>query len=219
MRLLRPILLHPLRLSVFRDKRRRLHVVRFPIEIRDLIFRPQKIFWRAMAFEAPSHAVWLRMINHRHVIHLAMAAVATDPAIHVRRVIVIHVIRRAMELHPRDRLTGRPAVAHRLQFRVLFLHLGVAIHADLGVGHVRVRRDLDEAVAITAIHPQLRHVQIMRERHRLNRLIADAGIFWRVVILGRADQRTDDDRSADRNLERQPIRPLREKIRHTISAD
>ena len=57
--LLRKILARILRLSVFRNKFRRFHIVRFPIEIENLIFRPQKIFRVPMAFEAPRHAVRL----------------------------------------------------------------------------------------------------------------------------------------------------------------
>ena len=34
-------------------------------------------------------------------------------------------------------------------------------------GKIRMRGHIDEAVAITAIHPELRDVNIMRERHRL----------------------------------------------------
>ena len=51
------------RLAVFRDKFRRLHVFGFPIEIENLIFRPEKIFRVSMTFEAPRHAVRLGMID------------------------------------------------------------------------------------------------------------------------------------------------------------
>src|SRR6266513_4514875 len=52
---LRPIFGHALRLSVFRDKLRRFHIIRFPIKIENLIFRPQKVFRMPMTFEAPAH--------------------------------------------------------------------------------------------------------------------------------------------------------------------
>ncbi len=145
-------------------------VLRFPIEIVDLLFGPQEIFRMPMAFEAPGHAVRLGMIDDRHVIDLAVAARATDPAVHVRGVIVINVIGRAMELHPLDRLAGFPARPHRLQFRIVLLHLGMASHAGLGVGQIRMRGHVDKTVAITAIHSELRDVHVVRERHGLDRL-------------------------------------------------
>ena len=171
-----------------------------------------------MAFQAPRHAVRFGVINHRHVIDLAVATAATDPAIHVRGVIVKNVIGRAMNLHPLDRVTRFPARPHRLELRIIFLHLRVAIHAGLRVRHIRMRRDIDKAVAITAIHPELRDVKIMRKRHRLDRLITDARIFRRHVIPGRAGQSANDNDSADRELERQPVRPAWKKIRHKRSA-
>ena len=112
-----------------------------------------------MAFQAPRHAVRLGLIDHRHVIDLPVATEATDPAIHVRRVIVKNVIGRAMELHPFDRLSGFPTRPDRLELRIVLLHLRMAVHAGLGVRKIRVRRHFDEAVAITAIHPELRHVE------------------------------------------------------------
>ena len=49
-----------------------------------LFFRPQKVFRMPMTFQTPGHAVRLRVINHRHVIDLAVATRAANPAIHVR---------------------------------------------------------------------------------------------------------------------------------------
>src|SRR5207249_12090031 len=44
-------------LTVFRHKLSRLHVFRFPIEIKNLLLGPQKIFRMPMAVEAPRHAM------------------------------------------------------------------------------------------------------------------------------------------------------------------
>ena len=59
----------------------------------DLRFRAQEIFGVPMALEAPRHAVGLGVLDDRHLVDLAVAARATDPAVHVRGVIVINVIR------------------------------------------------------------------------------------------------------------------------------
>src|SRR5215813_3879418 len=53
------IFAHVAWLTVFRDKLRRLYVFRFPIEIKNLLLRPQKIFRMPMTFEAPRHAMRL----------------------------------------------------------------------------------------------------------------------------------------------------------------
>src|SRR5260370_13611003 len=62
--LLRKIFTRVAWLTVLRDKLRRLNVLRFPIEIENLIVRTQIIFWVAMAVQAPRHAVRLGDVNH-----------------------------------------------------------------------------------------------------------------------------------------------------------
>jgi len=56
--LFRPIFIHVSGMPVFRDKRRRLHVVRFPIEIENFFLGAKEIFRVAVTFQAPRHAVW-----------------------------------------------------------------------------------------------------------------------------------------------------------------
>ena len=86
-----------------------------------------------MAFETPRHAMRFGVIDDAHVIHVAVAAEATDAAIDVGRVIVKNVIRRAMNLHPLDRFASLPTLPDRLQLRIVLLHLRMAVHAGLGV--------------------------------------------------------------------------------------
>src|ERR1700720_1261391 len=80
-----------------------------------------------------------------------------------------------------------------------------------------MRRDFDKAVAITAIHPELGHVDIVWKRHWLDRLITDPRIFWRDVIPRGRGQSADDQNSADRHLQRQPVAPAWKEICHKIS--
>jgi len=82
-----------------------------------------------------------------------------------------------------------------------------------------VSRDFDETVAITAIHPELGDVNIVRERHRLDRLVAHFGIFWRDVIPRRDGQSARDQNGGNGHLQRQPVAPAWEKIRHIKLAD
>src|SRR5450755_4866331 len=137
--LLRPIVLRVLRLPVPGNKGGDIFSLRFPIKIKVFGLGPQEILRMPMAFEAPRHAVRLGMIDDRHVIDLPMATRATDPAIHVRGVIVIHVIGRAMELHPLDRLSGFPTRPHRLKLRIVFLLLRMTRHTRLCVWKIRMR--------------------------------------------------------------------------------
>ena len=80
-------------------------------------------------------------------------------------------------------------------------------------------RHFDKAVTIATIHPELAHVNIVRERDRLDWLVAYAGIFGRGVIPGRCGQTGHNENSADRKLQREPVSPAWEKIRHKWSAD
>ena len=130
--------------------------------------------------------------------------------------IVINVIDRAIQPNPLDWLTAFPALLYWLQLGIVFRHLRVAVHARRSVGHVRLRGHFHEAVTIPAIHSELGHVNIVRKRHRLDRLISDLRVLRRGVIPCRASQTTDDYNHADGYLERYPIRPAWKEIRHGV---
>ena len=201
-------------LTVFRDKLCRLNILRFPIEIENLIVRPQIIFGVPMTIQAPRHAVGLGDVNHRHVIDISVATETADAPVHVRRVVVINVIDRAIEPHPLDWLIAFPALLDGLQLGIVFCHLRVAVHACCSVGHVRLRGHFHEAVTIPAIHPQLGHVNIVRKRHRLDWLVSDLRVLRRGVIPCGPSQATSDHNHADDNLEGYPIRPTWKEIGH-----
>jgi len=62
------------------------------VEIEDLLKRAEVLFGGAVAFEAPAHRVALGLINDFHFMHVAVAALAGNPAIHVGGVVEIHVV-------------------------------------------------------------------------------------------------------------------------------
>src|SRR2546423_9999054 len=128
-----------------------------------------------VTFETPGHAVRLSHIHYGHVVDGAVATEATDAPVHMGRVIVIDVIDRAMEPDPLNRLARLPTVPDRLKFRIIFLHLLMTRHTGLRVWHVGLRRDIDKAVAITAIHSQLGNVNIVAKRDRLDRIAHEPG--------------------------------------------
>ncbi len=173
-----------------------------------------------MTLETPGHAVRLGQINRRHVVDGAVATKTTDAAVHVCRMIVIDVINCPINPHPVDRIACFPAGAHRLQLWIVLLHLRMAVHAGLCVRYIGVRRHFHKAVTISAIHPQLCNVNVVRKRHRLDRLISYFCVFWRAVIPRGASQSTREHDAADQELDWHPIRPAWKEICHDyLSAD
>src|SRR6185369_7010932 len=78
--------------------------IRLPVEIEDLLGWPDELFRVAMAVQAESHAQRLRMPDLVHLVNLAVAMIATDPAIHVHGMIEIDIIGSLVNLDPRDGL-------------------------------------------------------------------------------------------------------------------
>ena len=137
-----------------------------------------------MTLEAPGHAVRLGVINHRHVIDLAVTTRAAD-ARDSRGLRDCKKRNRACDAAAPIRSVCRfsscpaPAEASGYPFAPAYgSSCRSACSADWNAP------PLDEAVAITAIHSELRHVDVVRKRHWLNRLVADPGVFWRRVIPG-----------------------------------
>src|SRR5215813_8591160 len=57
-------------------------------------------------------------------------------------------------------------------------------------------------------------MNIVRKRHRLDRLVSDFGVFRRGVIPRCRSQATSDHNHADDHLDRYPIRPAWKEIGH-----
>lgn len=140
------------------------------------------IFRCAVAVQAPGHALRLVLIDDLHFIHRTVAAVAAHPTIHVNGVVEIGVVWNLVDADPVDGLAGFPALAHGGELRTVGLDLRMAGHASLGGRNIRVRGDLDETMAVAAIHAELLNVNHVGERHRLVRLVADPRVFWSEVI-------------------------------------
>ena len=79
--ILRRIHLHLIRL--LREPILRKVLMRVPIQIRDLVLRPQILRRRPMALQTERHAQRLLMPHLIHPVHVSMAMHATDAAIHV----------------------------------------------------------------------------------------------------------------------------------------
>ena len=73
----------PLFLQLQADLLLRLTDSRFPIQVKDLIDRPQIILGMPVAVQTPPHRERFFLVNNIHVIHLTVAAHAADAAIDV----------------------------------------------------------------------------------------------------------------------------------------
>jgi hypothetical protein len=195
------------RLAVFCDEGLCIDIGGLPVEVIDILAGPEGILRMAMAIEAPGHREGLVVINDGHVIDLAVAGDAGDAAVHMNGVIIIGVVWGLVELDPGDGLAGGPALADGGELGVILLDLGMAIHADLGVRDIRVIGDLDEGVAVAAIHAELAGVNLMRKRDGLDGLIADAGVLGGEIIPDAGDGGIAEEEEDDQQLERYPIGP------------
>jgi hypothetical protein len=110
----------------------RLSVSRLPIQIKDLTNGTQIVFGVAVAVQTPSHREWFFLVNDIHVIHVTVATRTADPPIDVHGMIEIGKIRYLMDLYPIDRISARPALSYRGQFRIVGFNLRMTIHAGLG---------------------------------------------------------------------------------------
>jgi len=112
------------------------------IEIVDFLQRAKVFLRRPVAIEAPAHGVTLRLVNHFHLVDVAVASLAGNPPVDVGCVVEIDVIRRFVHPHPFDWLAvvTREAHIHRAmqgsQFRAFALHVLMAIPAGVRGRHV-----------------------------------------------------------------------------------
>ena len=162
--------------------------------------------------------MWLVLIDDLHFIDRAVATVAAHTAIHVNSVVKVGVVGNLVDADPVDGLTGLPALTHRSQLRAVSLDLGVAGHTGLRGRHIRVRGDLNETMTIPAIHPELLHVDDVRERNGLGGLVADTGVLRGEIIGQPAGDHRHYRAYTDHQLQGKPVRPFWKKIRHVFRA-
>lgn len=104
-------------------------------EVVDLLERTEVFLGSAVAIEAPAHREWADLVNDLHLVHVAVAALAGNPAIDVGGVVEIDVVRCFVNLHPLDRLAivsrirGIHRLVERSQFRAVALDVLVAVPA------------------------------------------------------------------------------------------
>ena len=131
-------------------------------------------------------------------------------------VVEVGVVRQAVNLHPWDRLARLPALADGGEARAVAedLALTMAVDAGLGVGEIGVAGNLDEAMAVAAVHSKLLHVKSVGEGDRLVRLVAHAGVLGGEVVPDPESHGRPCEEDADKQLERYPVGPSGKEIRH-----
>ena len=103
----------PLLLQLGSDLFLRFALGGFPVEIENLIDRPQVFFRVSMAIQTPTHAQRFVLVHYIHVVHVAMTANTADPTVNVNRMVEIREIRYLMDPDPVHRLPGFPALFNR----------------------------------------------------------------------------------------------------------
>ena len=80
---------------------------RFPVEVKYLCWRTQRIFGMPVAFQAPPHLQGLLFPGDRHLVDWTMTARTADSFLDMDTVIEINVIGQLMDSRPADRPIGR----------------------------------------------------------------------------------------------------------------
>ena len=173
-----------------------------PLHVEHFTRRTKEIFGSTMTFETPGHAEGLGFIDNRHFIDLTMTTVAANTTINVNSMVEIGVVRKLVDFDPLNRSSRLPTLLDWRETRAVpfDLTLTVAIDTGLRVGNIGVTRNFNKTMTITAVHSELLHVNCVRKRNGLIRLITDACVFRRKVIPNSPDKGTADDCQANKEL-------------------
>lgn len=146
--------------------------VRLPAELRHVFNRAQVRSGIAMTIETPPHAERLDLLHNIHLVHTSVATDAAHARGNVRLVIEINVIRKLMNLDPRNRLPRCVTLAHFQQSLTLRLDPRMAVHASGRGGNRGVRGFVYRVMTVVAIHPEIAGMKLMTVRNRLNGRVA-----------------------------------------------
>ena len=107
----------------------------------------------------------------------------------------ISVVRKLVNFYPWNRKACFPAFLDWSKTRAIVFNfsLTVAIDTSLGSWDIRMACNLHKTVAIAAIHTELLHMNRVRKRNRLVRLITDARVLRSEVIPNSTNKPTAND--------------------------
>lgn len=189
-------------------------------EVEDFFEWPEMLFRSFMTLQTPGHGVALCLIDHLHLVHITVAALAGNTPVHVSGVIEVNIVRRFMNPHPLDWLAviTRVVDIHRLmersKFRTVLLNVLVAVPAGISGWNVRGSGNINEGVAVAAVQTKLIYVNLVGERDRLCRLISNSRRLRRCVVCESEGDTCQSRAGTKGNLQRKQVRPAWEKICH-----
>ena len=190
-------------------------ILRLVFQVGDFSKRTQCLFWIAVTFQTPAHALIFMMPDNGHFADVTVATDAAHTTADVDAVVEVSVIRSFVNFHPLHRLAGFHAFFDSGQVWRICLHMLVAVPASGTGWHVGVTALLDKAVGITASHSQLANVNFVRKRHGLVWLIAHAGIFLREIIRHPCGDSSSNREESNQELKWKRICPARKEISHS----
>ena len=138
----------------------------------DLRIRGQGVVRIAVAAEAVPHAHRHVLVHHVHRLHLAVAGLAGDAAVHVRPVIEIDMIRQHVNTPPLQRPAGVVDRGQLLDGGAVGFRHPMAVHAGFNRRHAREARARRSRVAVLARDLHSSGMQLVRVRDRLHWSIA-----------------------------------------------
>jgi hypothetical protein len=186
-------------------------------EIGDLILGHEVWCWIAMAIKTPTHAQWLGLTHHLHLVDATMARSAIYAFANVNRMVELGMLRKHMNLDPFDWFSGLIGVAHQLQAWALGLNHAVAAHTSFSGRNGSKRGAFDCTVAITTVHSHLARMQLVTERHGLLWRVTDIGPLGRKKVPNKKNYTDKRNGGTDRNKSRNAIGPLRKNGCHSIT--
>ena len=114
-----------------------------------------------MTLETKGHIQWLDLLYLRHLIDASMAAYATYSRRQMRLVIELDVIRKAVNLDPRNGVSTGITLPHYFQARATVLDARVTVHACLGGRDGGERGFVHSGVAVVTIQSKISGVELM----------------------------------------------------------
>ncbi len=173
----------------------------YPVEIEDLIDRTENFLRMTVAIETPAHAHWLFMRDDFHLVHLAMTLHTGDTTSDVSLVAEVDVVRYFVNTLPRDWLASGVAFADRSEQITVRLDHAVTLHTRVRSRDVCDVGLVDLIVTVTAIEPELVHVETVVVRDRLSWLVANSDVIRRHIICDACEERSHEDEDKNNDLQ------------------
>ena len=140
---------------------------------------------RSMARNAIVHRPRICLLDHIHLLDIAVAGLARDILIHVDAVVEVRVIRHFVNPFPQHQLSLIIILCQSDDVRSVLPRNGMTVHTRIHRRDHRMTRLRSAGMAILAIDSHRSRMQFMRIRDRLFGLIINAVAFSTRNIIGK----------------------------------